>query len=253
MSKSSKKYRELLGFTNKEKLKNFFKAKDIVIINYEKIKAYNERLKDIFINLNEAVNKSIKYSDIDEFCDKIDEAYHIMKNSDIFYCLNNNGRTPEDVYYNWMRGYLVCEHFKKAVSKIFNIKPSEISIAGHDSLTDPDTFSKSPTADLEFTKNNKTIRLEIQSGFTGKNDIKKHKIKEAKNIYKDEGITSYVVHFDLFNGTAAVINTTKLSKKNIKWKERGQFEGQEVFEIPDDWFVWRITDEPKSFKELVKY
>lgn len=82
-------------------------------INWKKIEQYNSRIKDIFQKLNTVVHESIRYDDITDFNHKIDGAYQILKDNDIIPRLNNNGRPPEDVYYNWMRGYAVCEFFQK--------------------------------------------------------------------------------------------------------------------------------------------
>ena len=49
-----------------------------------------------------------------------------MKNNNILNKLNNQGRRKEEVYFNWMRGYLVCEYFKGDISNIFNIPVKKI-------------------------------------------------------------------------------------------------------------------------------
>lgn len=175
-------FRTSLGFTNQETLKKYFKAKDLRIINWEKINQYNIRLKDICEKINTALFDEIKIENIDDITNKIDEAFNIMRDNNIIQHLNNQGRNPEDVYYNWMRGYLVCEMFVPAIAKIFDISISEISHIGHDDLTNLETFTRAATADLEVTTVDGTkVRLEMQSGYTGINDIKRSKIIEAIN------------------------------------------------------------------------
>ncbi len=244
-------FRVKLGYPNAEKLKKHFKGKDIVEINWNKIELYNYRIKEIFQELNEVVHESIKHDDLSAFNLKIDNAYRLLKENNIIPRLNNNGRNPEDVYYNWMRGYAVCEFFSKALSTVFGVPQDSIRTVGNDKLTDIDTFSKSPTADLEINIDNKPVRLEIQSGFTGTNDIKQHKVLEAKRALSLEGIHSYIVHFDLFNGNTAVIDISSISDDNVNWQHRPQLEDQIVFSIPSNSFKWAITEAPVNYKEII--
>lgn len=57
-------FRESLGFTNKEKLKKYFKANDICIINWKLIKDLNIRLKDMSSKINNALPSEIQIKDI---------------------------------------------------------------------------------------------------------------------------------------------------------------------------------------------
>lgn len=248
---TDREFRVKLGYSNAEKLKKYYKGKDIVEINWKKIKQYNSRIKDIFQKLNAVVHKSIRYENLTSFNLKIDNAYKILKDNNIIPQLNNNGRNPEDVYYNWMRGYAVCEFFSKALSVVFEVSQDSIKTVGKDKLTDIKTFSKSPTADLEIKLENKTVRLEIQSGFTGTNDIKRHKFDEAKRMVSSKGIHTYVVHFDLFNGNAAVIDISSISDKNVNWVHRQEFENQIVFSVPSEFFKWSLTDAPVNYKDIL--
>ena len=247
----NREFRVKLGYKNAEKLKDHFKGKDIIDVNWNKIELYNSRIKDIFQELNTVVHESIRYANLTAFNLKIDNAYKILRENNIIPRLNNNGRPPENVYYNWIRGYAVCEFFSKALSIMFDIPESSIKTIGNDKLTDIKTFSKSATADLEIKLENKTIRLEIQSGFAGKNDIKRHKVEEAKRVLLSDGIYSYIVHFDLYNGTAAIIDISFLSDDNINWVHRKEFESKVVFSIPPESFKWAITDEPTNYKNII--
>ncbi|MCF2624688.1 hypothetical protein I6E17_00655 [Fusobacterium perfoetens] len=251
MSFDYREYRKQLGFKNQENLKKYFKAKDIVYINWEKIEEYNLRLKEIFQKINYVVHPKINWSSMNKINLEIDKAYNIMKENNIFTKLNNNGRNPEDVYYNWMRGYIVCKYFAPALSIIFGVSKESIKTVGHDSLTDFKTFSKSPMADLEIKLNDTIIRLEIQSGFTGINDIKYHKVQEAKRVFENEKIISFVVHFDLFNGTMAIINITNINENNTNWITRSEMEGQKVFSIPEKAFQWFFPDEPPYYLDII--
>ncbi len=247
----SRQYRQQLGFTNQNNAKKFFKATDIIDINWVKIEQYNQRLKVIFTQINQAVHPNVRYEIMDEINIEIDTAYTLMRENNILPRLNNYGRYPEDVYYNWMRGYIVCKYFAPALARIFDVSEMSIKTVGHDCLSDIDTFSQSPVADLEITKNNEIIRLEIQSGYTGTNDIKAHKIREAKRAFREEKIYSYIVHFDLFNGAMAIIDITDIDETSILWVSRAQMEGQRVFSIPDEAFRWFLPDEPLHYLDIL--
>lgn len=247
----SRNYRRKLGFTNQTTLKKHFKATDIVSINWDKIEKCNQRLKEIFQEINQAVNQSVHWENLSPIQNEIDSAYLVMKENNIFPRLNNNGRSPEDLYYNWMRGYIVCKFFTPALSQIFGVQEDSIKTVGHDSLSEIETFSKSPVADLELEIDSKTIRLEIQSGYTGVNDIKEHKVREAKRAYEQEQVYSYVVHFDLFNGTMAIVDITNINDNSVHWETRSQMEGQRVFAIPNEAFRWFLLDDIPNYLDIL--
>ena len=247
----NKAFRRTLGFTNQITLQKYYKAKDVVFINWNKIEKLNERLKNIFESINGAIHPSIRWNNIGAIHAEIDSAYAIMRQNDIFPRLNNNGRCPEDVYYNWMRGYIVCKFFASALAIVFGVPEDTIRIVGHDSLSNIKTFSQSPVADLELIINDQTVRLEIQSGYTGVNDIKAHKVREAKRAFLDEQTLSYVVHFDLFNGTVAIVNITDIDDKNIHWEKRYRMEGKPVFSIPEEAFRWFLPNEVPNYIDIL--
>ena len=251
MPLDNREYRRRLGFTNQNELKKFFKATNIVVVNWTRVERCNERLKEIFRAIDTTVHSDIRVDNIEEFCLKVDETYQILKDNNILPRMNNYGRTPDDVYYNWMRGYLVCEYFSKALSVIFDVEQEAIATVGDDKLTDIDTFSQSPTADLEITLPDRTIRLEVQSGYTGINDIKAHKVVEAKRLLAETGVYSYVVHFDLFNGKAALIDISSIDNASIHWERRAQMEDQKVFSIPENSFSWDLTDAPQAYAHIL--
>ena len=245
-----KEFRNKLGFSNQNTLKHFFKLTDVTFVNWDKIEFSNQRLGEIFTNLNNAVHEDIKYKNINKFTQKINQSYNKMKNNKIIQGLNNQGRAPEDVYYSWMRGFLVCEFFQPAVKKLFNTR--RITHIGKDDLTKIETVQRNATADYEFEKENKTYRIEIQAGFTGQNDIKKSKIEEAQK-QKNNKISSYLIHFDLFNGCAAVIDISDFySIPNEYYKIK--FENTKVLPIKEEWFKWNLTEKlPKLDEICVKY
>lgn len=198
-----KDYRKELGFTNQNDAKKFFAAKDITpTVDYNYIELLNARLIKIIKKINLLVSNDTKKDDIDKFCtNNIDAVFSILKDSKIIGRLNNQGRRPEQVYFSWMRGYIIANYFLKALSKIFEVNLENISLIGDDDLDNIESFKRTPTADLEISlKDGGKLRIEVQSGFVGVNDIKQHKVLEAKRIFKTDGISSMAIHFDLFNG-----------------------------------------------------
>lgn len=241
MNTSEQIYRNKIGFSNKEKLKSFFKGLDCYIINENLLKKYNRRLEELFEKINNIIPSKFRNPSI---ADKLNSTYKIIKDNKIVEKLTNQGRSPEHVYYNWMRGYLVCECFKKTFAHIFSIDEKELQSIGEDDLTNPKTFKRTAKADLEFTKNRQKYRLEIQSGFTGVNDIKETKINEALRRHGDSNIITFVIHLDLFNGTAAIINVILNQNDILKWDKRIAFEDSTVYSIPQSKFTWNITEDP---------
>lgn len=248
-----KQYREKLGFTNQNGVKAFFAAKDITpTVDYNYIHLLNNRLIAIIEKINSLVIKDIRAQDLSLFCqENIDKVFEKLKNHHIISKLNNQGRRPEEVYFSWMRGFVISSYFLNALSLIFEVDIENIELIGDDDLINIDTFKRTPKADLQIhLKNNEKIRIEVQSGFQGINDIKQHKVIEAKKIKREENIASIVIHFDLFNGQVAFVKVDEIDDNSINWITRQQMEGQTVFNIDQNYFVWRLTDSPPKYTDL---
>jgi len=247
-----KEYRKQIGFLNQDKLKSFLSAKDIKSeIDFSYIDNLNNRLCEIIKILNSIVHKQIRLDDVDDFCkENIFNTYNILKDNKILPKLNNQGRRPEQVYFSWMRGFLISKFFTKALSQIFEINQNDIKIIGDDRLDDIENFKRQPTADLEIKTNGKTVNIEMQSGYKGINDIKKHKVIEGIRQFSDNGIYSLVIHVDFFNGQVAFVNIGNIADNEIIWISRKEMEGQEVFEISQDDFIWSLTETPPALKDL---
>ncbi len=148
--------------------------------------------------------------------------YQIIKDQNILEKLNNQGRRKEEVYFSWMRGFLVCEYFKEALATIFGVSVEKIRNIGEDDFSNIEVFKRTPGADLQIAQ----TRLEIQSGFQGVNDIKEHKVREAKRVFENQKQETLVMHVDLFNGQVALSISLKLRVTisigllNSKWKDR---------------------------------
>lgn len=150
-----------------------------------------------------------------------------------------------------MRGYVISNYFLKALSVVFEVSIDDIRLIGDDDLVNIETFKRTPKADLEINLKKKgKIRIEIQSGFQGINDIKQHKVSEAKKLYKECQISSLAVHFDLFNGQVAFVNISNIEDDDVSWITRQQMEGQTVFNIDQNYFIWKLIDEPPNFLDL---
>src|SRR3989338_4058609 len=252
-AKYFQQYRRKLGFASQADDKNFFGAKDIapsVDLNY--IKLLNRRLYDIINKVNGIVAAEIKIDDLVAFKkERINRTFEIMKKRDILPILNNQGRRPEQVYFNWMRGYVASNYFLKALGLIFGVDTSKIDLIGDDDLRSAETFKRTPKADLEIKLNGKEkIRIEMQSGFTGTNDVKQHKVLEAKRVFRDDGMHTFAIHIDLYNGQVAFIKLDEIEDDSVNWITRQQMEGQTVFNIDQNYFVWKITESPIKYKEI---
>jgi hypothetical protein len=181
----------------------------------------------------------------------IDRPFLIMEKNGILPRLNNLGRRPEQVYYSWMRGYVIQNFFSKAIDEIFEVDTRRKILIGDDDFKKLKTFRKTPKADMELELNSgEKLRLEIQAGFTGVNDVKKHKVVEAKRVLKELGVHTLAVHFDLYNGRAAFLKLDSIDEKGIGWESRQQMEGQTVLSIPSESFLWKMTDSPIKYKNM---
>ncbi|MDP2940472.1 MAG: restriction endonuclease [Candidatus Omnitrophota bacterium] len=252
-AKYFRQYREKLGFVNQGAVKNFFGAKDIIpSVDFHYVKLLNKRLCDIVERVNSVVADDIKIDSFSAFKkEHIDRPFKIMKQGGILPILNNLGRRPEQVYFSWMRGYVISNYFLKALSLVFGVNTAKIDLIGDDDLKNVETFKKTPKADLEIRLDKKErIRVEMQSGFTGTNDIKQHKVLEAKRVFRDERIHSLAIHFDLYNGQVAFVKLDEIEDDSVDWITRQQMEGQTVFNIDQNCFVWKITERPLKYKEI---
>lgn len=248
-----RQYRQKLGFSNQADVKDFFGAKDIMpTVDFSYIKLLNERLYKIIDKINSIVADEIKIDDLAIFKkEHIDHSFEVMKAGGILPILNNQGRRPEQVYFSWMRGFVLSNYFLKALGLVFEVDTSSIDLIGDDDLKNIETFKRTPKADLEIRLNKKEkVRIEMQSGFTGINDIKQHKVLEAKRVFNDFGIHTLAIHFDLYNGQVAFIKLDEIEDDSVNWITRQQMEGQTVFNIDQNYFVWKITEKPIKYKEM---
>src|SRR3990167_9602107 len=250
-----RRYRQNLGFANQADVKNFFGAKDITpTVDFNYIKLLNKRLCDIVNKVNGVVVNEIKVADLAAFKkDHISRTFTIMKESGILPILNKQGRRPEQVYFNWMRGYVASNYFLKALGLIFGVDTSKIDLIGDDDLRSAETFKRTPKADLEIKLNGKEkIRIEMQSGFTGTNDVKQHKVLEAKRVFLDSGIHTLAIHFDLYNGQVAFIKLDEIEDNSVNWITRINLNEGLVWNIDQNFFFWNLRNTPPSYQNILK-
>ena len=236
----SKILRKKMGFGNQTEAKDFLKAKDIdPVIDFDYLAKLNERLAEITIKLNSIVDQKIKYEDMTLFNkENIFDFFTTMQQH--LPKLNNQGRRRERVYFDWMRGYVVAKFFEPAYRIIFDNE--NIVAIGDDNPDSVKTFNRTAKSDYETTLNDKKIRIEVQSGFSGINDIKKHKITEAKN--NSDQYSTYLIHFDIYNVKAVILRIDDIEEDHQHWEQRQQMEGQFVFSIKDEYFKWSLADCP---------
>lgn len=211
------------------------------------------RLFEIVKKIDYILPSDIKCGDLDSFKLKnIDSVFEKLKINEIITRLNNQGRRTEEVYFSWMRGFLISTYFLKAISFIFNVKVDSIELIGGDDFSNLETFKRTPKADLEIKlKNNTKLRIEVQSGFQGINDIKQHKVLEAKKNNRELKIASIVIHFDFFNGQVAFVKIDDIEDNSINWITRTQMEGQMVFNIDQNYFIWKLTELPPKVEDFL--
>lgn len=238
-------FRRQIGFTNAQKVKQFFDAKDIrPVVDFTYVEALNSRLKQIVHKIWDILPRDARTESVDAVDAKIDAAYEIIKQNDIFPRLRNQGRRPEGVYFNWMRGYAISVLVRPALERIFSVAYGAISTTGADDLARPETFTRAPAADFELR--DLKIRIEMQAGFQGANDIKKHKVEEAQRIYQVANTETWAVHFDFYNGKVAFVPLHLIDVGTTPWEARGQYEGQMVVPIAERYFLWRLAEPPPS-------
>jgi hypothetical protein len=251
--KHFKEYREKLGFTNQNGVKAFFAAKDIIpTVDYNYIDLLNDRLFEIVAKINGLVVEDIKVDNLDLFCDEnIKTVFNKLKSHNIISKLNNQGRRPEEVYFSWMRGFVISSYFLNALSQVFEVDIENIDLIGGDDLVNIETFKRTPKADLQINlKNTQKVRIEVQSGFQGINDIKQHKVLEAKKIKREENISSIVVHFDLYNGQVAFVKIDEVNDDSVNWITRIYTSEGVLYNIDQNYFVWKLTENPPKYKDL---
>jgi len=247
-----KKYRQDIGFRNQAEAKEYLSAKDLSPnIDFKYIDVLILRITQIIEKLNGVVCGTLKRENITGFNqDYINKPYAIIKDAGLLPRLNNQGRRPEEVLFSWLRGYAISEYLTPALSELFSVDLPSITKIGDDDLRNAETFKRTPKADLEIVHNGKNFRIEVQSGFQGINDIKEHKLIEARRVFAISNVKTLCVHMDLFNGQVAFVQLDAIQENDIHMVTRQQMEGQSVFSIDQNYFKWRLLERMPNLDEL---
>lgn len=255
---SAREWRKRLGFTSQSLCREFLSGKIVLPgIDEDYLRALHEHLGKMVHGLQGAVHPSMRIpmDGVTPFLQSNrDEVLAQLRMHNLLARLNNQGRRPEEVYFSWMRGHLVVRYFHRTIRDLFQSLGDELRSIGGDDFSQPATFRRSATADLCVVgaEGKLMARLEVQSGFTGINDLKRHKVVEAKAIYDEEGVRTYLVDFDLFNGMVAILDLCEFSVDDDRWVQRQQMEGQWVLPLDFNWFAWRLLDPaPENFRDLL--
>ena len=135
---------------------------------------------------------------------------------------------------------------------VFDVNADKIISIGDDDFSNIETFKRTPKADLEVELfGGKKVRIEVQSGFQGINDIKQHKVLEARKIKNTDDISSIVMHFDLFNGQVAFIRIDDIEENDINWITRINLDDGLVYNIDQNHFHWNLSDFPPTINDIL--
>lgn len=247
-----KEYRRRIGFTNQQTTRSYLSAKDIVAdVDFQYVEKLIARLRDIYKHLNSAIHESVRHKDFAEFAKHaIDVPYERIKREGLIGNLNNQGRRPEQVLFNWLRGYAATEFMRPAIAYVFEVDPMSIESIGDDDFSSQETFKRTPRADLKVREGRDSLRLEVQAGFQDINDVKQHKWLEAKRVLAETGHHTVCVHCDFYNGQVAFIRLSSIPENDVHWITRQQMEGQTVLNISQNRFSWGLINKPPLFDEL---
>lgn len=247
-----KHYRTELGFRSQETASDFLSGKDIVPkIDYDYAGSLIERVGEIITNIDNKISILCRQETLETFImSSVFDKFNKMKDSNIIKKLNNQGRRPEEVLFSWLRGSAIADYFEKTISIIFKTNKGSILKIGDDDISNENTFKRTAKADYIIVSNNIKFRLEIQSGFKGINDIKEHKVREARRNYLETTEATICMHIDLFNGQVAFVNISNIKGSNLNWVTRQQMEGQTVFSIDQNYFKWRLLDDIPNIDKL---
>lgn len=252
----AKKYRKALGCNNQEATKELLGAKDIeAAIDTCYLSKLTARIHVIIERLNKVVQEPCKLQDesLQSFLQqRIDVPLSIMlrNNNNILQRLNNQGRRPEEVCFSWLRGFAIVGFFLPAIPELFGCKKENVKEIGEDNLANPELFRRSPTADLCMEIKGKKYYLEVQAGFQGVNDIKEHKIREARRRWEWEKSPTIIMHVDCFNGMTGFVRADRVKDDDVNWITRQQMEGQTVFTMDINSFFWRLLEPPPRIEDV---
>lgn len=222
---NGKDYRKLLGFTNKSLFAKHLGAKDIVEPNWAVIEKKNKRL----ISTMTAINNAQQHKCDISVAKLVNDTTLTIKNANILPRLNNHGRALENVYFNWLLGYVAEVIFTPLISAELNC--SNLTRHGGDDFSSLDTFKR--TGDADLIDEQAKILVDVQCGITATTrcDIKQHKVNQA---VANKDYKSYVFFADLVEGRYGCIGLESL--ENETFYPNPQWEGQLTHTVSKDTF-----------------
>ena len=117
-------------------------------------------------------------------------------------------------------------------------------------LKNIETFTQIPLFVREVEVLGEAVRVEIQSGFQGVNDIREQRVREAKRLSVLDGTKTICIHIDLFNGQVAFVRLDAIAGNDLTFVTRIQMGGQSVFSIAQNYFKWHLLDAAPDYREL---
>lgn len=244
-------YRKKLGFTSQEATEVFLRAKDIVREpDLEYVMNLTQRVEEIVRSVDAISFAAIQQDSIDDFVERsIFQVFGKVQQNQLWTSLNNNGRSAEEVYFSWIRGYALAELMRHALAVILGVADRTITKSGADNFDSAETFKKTSDADYELNDGGLLIKFEIQCGFQGRyGDIKKSKFQKAASEAQN-GFRTLAVHHDVFNGRVAVIRLDGVDLDSVNWTTR--YENTMVKPISDHEFMWNLSEPPPSKDQLL--
>lgn len=251
-TKGDREYRQLLGFSIQAKARTFLGGQDIKPLPDKRLLGeLTHRVEHIVLAVVPLLDATCRPTDIEAFVTcNVDAVLKAFFENRHFAKLNNRGRRPEDVYFNWVRGFALAILFSYPLAVIAGVKVESVVPVGDDDVFSVENFKQTAKADFEIQFEDAARRFELQIGFGEKHDIKKHKVVEGIRLFQEEAMESFIFHIELFNGRGAIVSLFDKPLAAWNFESRSEFEGTEVSPISDERFTWRITDLPPSFTEM---
>jgi hypothetical protein len=249
VSTDRRDFRRRIGLPTQQLAKKFFGARDLEPeIDLRYVGVLTLRVSEIVRKVHASLHASCQWPDINEFCARfVQKPSSQIVSSGLLGSMNNQGRRPEEVLFSWLRGYALMELFTPALAQVFSVPVSGISRIGDDDFSNPETFRRTARADLGLMLGGKKFRVEVQTGFQGVNDIKEHKVKEARSAWEQSATGTICAHFDIYNGLAALVELHRLEIGGPGWVTRTQMEGQRVLAIAEEHFTWDLRLPPPAW------
>jgi len=247
-----REYLHSIGLTSPAEAKSYLAGEDLSHkVDDGYMDALNRRICEVLFRINKVVDRRVRRADLQGFCEhNIFRPYRIVGHEGLLPRLTSFEQRAEDALFSWLRGYAICRYFMPAVSRIFSVPHASISQIGNSDLKNFETFRRTPEVELEFNREGKWLRIVLQSGFQGINDIKEHKVRDARRLFEERGIKTICAHIDIYNGQMAFVPLDQIAENDAHFVTRHQMEWQSVLSIDQSYFKWALIDALPQLEEL---